>query len=89
MYQFRLYFYFIQSLRFHGKTLLSPQSGLVWPPPYFVDILVLTIGIYPQIWLWGFVFLGGGFKYLYVHPYFGKIPILTSKFFKGVGSTTN
>ena len=25
----------------------------------------------------------------YVHPYLGKIPILTSIFFKGVGSTTN
>ena len=25
----------------------------------------------------------------YFHPYLGKIPILTSIFFKGVGSTTN
>ena len=27
--------------------------------------------------------------FLYFHPYLGKIPILTSIFFKGVGSTTN
>ena len=34
--------------------------------------------------------LGGGFKYFYVHPLFGEgDPILTSIFFKWVGSTTN
>ena len=33
--------------------------------------------------------LGGGFKYFYFHPYFGKISNLTSIFFKWVGSTTN
>ena len=34
--------------------------------------------------------LGGGFKYIfYVHPYFGKIPNLTSIFLKWVGSTTH
>ncbi len=32
---------------------------------------------------------GGGFKYVYFHPYlFGKIWSLTSIFFKWVGSTT-
>ena len=32
--------------------------------------------------------LGDGFKYFfYVHPYLGKIPMLTSIFFKGVEST--
>ena len=34
--------------------------------------------------------LGGGFKYfLHLHPYLGKWSILTSIFFKWVGSTTN
>ena len=32
--------------------------------------------------------LGGGFKYLFFHPYLGKIPILTNIFQLG-GSTTN
>ena len=31
--------------------------------------------------------LGGGFKYFYFHPYLGKIPILTSIFFKWVETT--
>ena len=29
------------------------------------------------------VVLGGGFNYVYVHPYLGKIPILTNMFQKG------
>ena len=35
--------------------------------------------------------LGGDFKLniFYFHPYWGKIPILTIIFFKGVGSTTS
>ena len=34
--------------------------------------------------------LGGGFKYLFIFtPCWGKIPILTSIFFKWVGSNTN
>jgi len=28
--------------------------------------------------------LGGGFKYVYFHPYLGKIPILTNIFSKGL-----
>ena len=33
--------------------------------------------------------LGGDFMFFYVHPCLGKIPILTSIFFRWVGSTTN
>ena len=29
---------------------------------------------------WYQVYLGGGFKYFYFHPYLGKIPILTNIF---------
>ena len=32
--------------------------------------------------------LGGGFKYFYVHPYLGKIPILTNMFSNGLKPPT-
>ena len=39
---------------------------------------------------WTYIFLDGGFKHFLFSPRtLGKIPILTSIFFKWVGSTTN
>ena len=48
------------------------------------DDCILGRGVDPKY------ILVGGFKYVcHFHPYLRKIPILTSIFFKWVGSTTN
>ena len=36
-----------------------------------------------HVYLYIYINLGGGFKYFYVHPYLGKIPILTNSFQMG------
>ena len=39
---------------FHEKNLLTPNRNPNYNLHYLVDILVLTIGIHPQIWAWGY-----------------------------------
>ena len=34
------------------KSPITPNRNPTYNMHYFVDILVITIGIHPQIWLW-------------------------------------
>ncbi len=73
---------------FRMKTLLKwmiwGENHYFWKQPYATEHLWMLQIFFVQVNLGG-----GNSNIFYFHPNLGKIPILTSIFFRWVGSTTN